>query len=231
MNKCPQCKVILYNNAATCPLCHCVVEELEPAEEKRAREKFGAGAPYPNAQLRHKWVRFAMRLVLFIFVLVEGLLVLINHYTTPDFWWSAITGVALAYGYLFMVVWIRNDSGFALKVGLQILFTMVVLYEIDKFTGNYGWALQWAIPGTILLGDGIVFILMMLNRSRWFSYSLLLILMGVCSVGIMGLYFVRVIDNLILPVICVAVTGIYLLATITFGEKAMKRELGRRFHI
>ena len=108
---------------------------------------------------------------------------------------------------------------------------MVVLYEIDKFTGNYGWALQWAIPGAILLGDGIVFILMMLNRSRWFSYSLLLILMGVCSVGILGLYFIKVISNLVLPVICVAVTGIYLLATITFGEKAMKRELGRRFHI
>jgi hypothetical protein len=25
----------------------------------------------------------------------------------------------------------------------------------------------------------------MLNRSRWFSYSLLLILMGVCSLGIL----------------------------------------------
>ena len=55
--------------------------------------------------------------------------------------------------------------------------------------------------------------------------------MSVCSLGILGLYFIRVISNLVLPVICVAVTGIYLLATITFGEKAMKRELGRRFHI
>ncbi|MCR5127048.1 MAG: hypothetical protein K6B69_03000 [Lachnospiraceae bacterium] len=231
MNKCPQCKVILYNRTDTCPLCHCVVEELEPAEEKRAKDKFGEGAPYPNAQRRHKWLRFALHLVLFVFVIVEALLILINHLTTPGFCWAAITGVALAYGYLFLLVWIRNDSGFALKVGLQILFTMVVLYEIDKFTGNYGWALQWAIPGTILLGDGIVFILMMLNRSHWFSYSLLLILMGVCSLGILGLYFIKVISNLVLPVICVAVTGIYLLATITFGEKAMKRELGRRFHI
>ena len=231
MNKCPQCKVILYNKAATRPLCHCVVEELEGAEEKRVLEKFGAGAPYPNVQRRHKWVRFALRLVLFVFVIVEALLLLINYLTTPHFWWAAITGVALAYGYLFLVVWIRNDSGFALKVGLQIMFTMVVLFEIDKFTGNYGWALQWAIPGVILLGDGIVFILMMLNRSRWVSYSLLLILMGVCSIAIICLYFTGVIGNLVLPVICVAVTGIYLLGTITFGEHDVKRELGRRFHI
>ena len=231
MNKCPQCKVILYNGADTCPLCHCVVEELEPAEEKRVQEKFGEGAPYPNALKRHKWVRFALRLVLFIFVLAEALLILINYLTTPDFAWSAITGVALAYGFLFLLYWIRTDNGFAFKVGLQILFTMVVLYEIDNFTGQYGWSLQWAIPGVILLGDGIVFILMMLNRSRWVSYSLLLIVMGICSAASLGLYFTKVISNLVLPVICVAVTGVFLLATVTFGEKAMKRELGRRFHI
>lgn len=231
MNKCPQCKVILYNKADTCPLCHCVVEEIDGAEEARVLEKFGTGAPYPNAHRKQKWVRFALRLVLFVFVIVEALLILINHLTTPNFYWSAITGVALAYGYLFLIYWIRNDSGFAAKVGLQMLFTMVALYEIDNFTGNYGWSLQWAIPGVILLGDGIVFILMMLNRSRWVSYSLLLILMGVCSVAIISLYFAGIISNLVLPVIDVAVTGIYLLATITFGERDVKRELGRRFHI
>ncbi len=231
MNKCPQCKVILYNPTDTCPMCHCVVEEVDAAEQARVREKFGDGAPYPNAQRKSKWVRFALRLVLFVFVICEAVLILINYFTTPNFWWSGITGVALAYGYLFLYYWIRHDSGFAAKVGLQIFFTMVALYEIDNFTGNYGWALQWAIPGVILLGDGIVFILMLLNRSRWVSYSLLLILMGICSIAIISLYFFKIISNLVLPVICVAVTGIYLLAAITFGDKAMKRELGRRFHI
>ena len=231
MNKCPQCKVILYNGADTCPLCHCVVEELEGAEEKRVLEKFGAGAPYPNVQRRHKWVRFALRLVLFVFVIVEALLLLINYLTTPHFWWAAITGVALAYGYLFLLVWIRNDSGFALKVGLQIMFTMVVLYEIDKFTGNYGWALQWAIPGVILFGDGIVFFLMMLNRSRWWSYTLLLLFLGVCSVIIISWDIATKKSSLILPIICVIVTGLYFLGTLFLGERSVKRELKRRFHV
>ena len=83
----------------------------------------------------------------------------------------------------------------------------------------------------ILFGDGIVFTLMMLNRSRWFSYTLLLLLMGICSAAIIGLYFAGKISSLVLPVICAAVTGVFLLATITFGEHAMMRELGRRFHI
>ena len=231
MNRCPQCKVILYSDNETCPLCQCVVEDMSREEQEAVRARYGAGAPYPNVQKRQRWLRFALKLILFVMILTEGLLILINHYTTSGFCWSAITGASMAYGYLFLLYWIRHDSGFAAKVGLQMLFTMVILYAIDVLTGDYGWALQWAVPGVILFGDGIVFTLMMLNRSRWFSYTLLLLLMGICSAAIIGLYFAGKISSLVLPVICAAVTGVFLLATITFGERAMMRELGRRFHI
>ena len=93
------------------------------------------------------------------------------------------------------------------------------------------WSLKWAIPGVILFGDAIVFFLMMLNRQHWYSYTLLLLLIAICSVGIISLYFIGYITNIVLPVTCTAVTGIYLLGTIIFGDRELARELKRRFHV
>ena len=98
-------------------------------------------------------------------------------------------------------------------------------------TGNYGWALQWAIPGIILLGDGFVFLLMMMNRSRWHSYLLLLILMGVCSIALAGFFIAGHLEHKLVAMICIAVTGIYILATVIFGQAKISTELKRRFHV
>ena len=231
MTRCPQCKVILYNKSGTCPLCHCVTEEITEQEQGEIRKMFGEGAPYPDAYRRQRFVRFALRLVFFIFAVAEALLILINYLTPITFCWSAITGVAFLYTYLFLLYWVKHDSAFAAKVGLQIIFTMLVLYEIDHMTGMYGWSLQWAIPGVILFGDAIAFFLMMLNRRRWHSYTLLLLLMGACSIAIFVLYFIGTITNIIMPVLCLSITGVYILATVTFGQRGVSQELKRRFHI
>ena len=72
---------------------------------------------------------------------------------------------------------------------------------------------------------------MMLNRSRWWSYTLLLLFLGVCSVGIISLDIATKKSSLILPIICVIVTVLYFFGTILLGERAVKRELKRRFHV
>ena len=231
MVRCPQCNISLLQDYDTCPLCHCVTEELNEEQQEAIRMRYGNGAPYPNAQRRQRILRFWLRLILFSFMVSEAILIVINHYTTPQVYWSAITGGAFVYGYLFLLYWVSHDSGFALKVWLQMVTAMIILYVIDRYTGNYGWALQWAIPGVILFGDGIVFFLMMLNRSRWWSYTLLLLFLGVCSVGIISLDIATKKSNLILPIICVIVTVLYFFGTILLGERAVKRELKRRFHV
>ena len=230
MNRCPQCHVILYHSPEICPLCQCVTEEMEQEEVSKATHLFGENAPYPDARGRQRVVRFILRLVLFCFVLAEAVMVVVNYFTT-SYPWSLIVGAAFLYIYLFLIYWVSHDAGFAAKVGLQLLITMLMLFEIDYLNGMRGWSLQWAIPGLILLGDGLVFFLMMLNRSRWQSYLLLLLFLGLCSVGSMILYFVQVIHNIWLPLLSVFVTGFYFLGTILFGGGAAGRELARRFHI
>ncbi len=231
MTICPQCKVKLLRGEDTCPFCHCVTEVASPEEEEAVKERYGNGAPYPNAQRRSRLLRFWLRLTLFILILLEAGMVTINVIFTPTLYWSVVTGVALLYVYVIVVYWIRHDSGLAPKMGLQLVTVMVMLYALDRTTGNYGWALRWAVPTVILLGDGAVFLLMMLHRSRWFSYMLLLLCLGACSVAIIIFYFAGLIAVATLPAISAAVTGIYILAVFLLGDRTVKRELGRRFHV
>lgn len=212
-------------------MCHSVLDEMTADETDEISMVIGNGAPYPDVRKRTRRLHFIMRLILFLFILAEIGLIVINYFATPQFWWSGISGVAMIYIYLSMVYWINHDAGYAAKIGLQLTITMLLLFGIDYFTGMTGWSLKWAIPGVILFGDAIVFFLMMLNRQHWYSYTLLLLLISVCSIGIISLYFTGKITNVVLPVTCTGVTGIYLLGTIIFGDREFARELKRRFHV
>ena len=231
VKRCPQCNMAILDAGETCPLCHCVLEE--PDEEGRAKihAMYGNASPYPDVRRKQRWARFALRLIFFIMFIAAVAMLVINRYANPGFKWSVIAVAGEIYAYSLLVYWVKHDSGFAMKIGLQLLMTIAMLYLIDRLTGDYGWALQWAIPGVILLGDLVVFFLMMLNRSRWHSYLVLLIVMGLCSVAIVGLYFAGLLKNGILAMICVAVTGLFLLATFIFGDRKITMELKRRFHI
>ena len=229
MNICRNCNVIIYDDTDVCPLCHSVLDEL--TKEEMQSPVVGHGAPYPDVRKRTKRLHFVMRLILFLFIVGEFCFIVINRIATPHFWWSGISGIAMIYTYLSMIYWINHDAGYAAKIGLQLILTMVFLLGIDYFTGMTGWSLKWAIPGVILFGDAVVFFLMMLNRQHWYSYTLLLLLIAICSVAIISLYFSGKITNVVLPVTCTAVTGIYLLGTIIFGDREITRELKRRFHV
>lgn len=231
MNYCSNCKVTIYDDRNSCPLCHKMLEELEGERADEMTGIYGQVSRYPNVRTRERRIRFVMHLMLFCFILGGMASVAINYIFTPAMHWSLIVCAALAYTYLFAVYWIRHDAGAAFKVGMQIFFTMAFLSLIDHFTGGHGWAVEWAIPGLILLGDGMVFFFMMLNRQNWYSYLALLLLMGMCSVVIFSLYVTHHIQNLVLPVSCILVTGIFLAATIVFGDRQFRRELKRRFHV
>ncbi len=231
MVRCPKCKVVLSRDREVCPLCSCVTEEMEKDAQAKVAELFGEGAPYPDLMKKHRALRFVLKLLLFLFVLAEIIMVIINVKLTPDVYWSAITGAALLYGYLSLLYWIKTDAGFAAKVGQQLILTSILLYLIDYYSGNLGWALGYAIPGVILFGDAAVSILIALHRKSWYTYLLLLLMLGIMSFAELGLFFAGKVGNIIMPLICVIVTGMYILGALLFGSSSALRELKRRFHI
>jgi hypothetical protein len=56
-------------------------------------------------------------------------------------------------------------------------------------------------------------------------------MIGVMSVAEIGFYFAGWARNIIMPLICVIVTGLYILGALLFGSNSALRELKRRFHI
>lgn len=231
MNRCNNCKIIVYDDRENCPLCHKILDDMTEEDREKAVELFGKEAPYPNVRERELKIRFALRLILFIFLASEVVSVIVNTLVTPGIWWCIISGMGMVYLYLFIYYWVKHDSGIAFKIGLQLILTMFLVFGIDYVLGYQGWSLEWVVPGLILLGDGIVFFFMMLNRENWVSYSMLLIIFTLCSGGIMILYLTSQIQNVMLPIICIAVTGVFLMATVILGDREFTREMSRRFHV
>ena len=233
MNICRNCNIRVNDDIDVCPLCHSVLDDDLTQEEMEISEKLiHQGSSYPNVRKREKRMNIVMRAILFLFIVAEIGLVLINRSVKPHFWWAGICGVAMVYIYSSMVYWIKHDSGFAAKIGAQLVITMALLVGIDYyFTAMNGWSFKYAIPGVILFGDAIVFFLMMLNKQYWYSYTILLLFIGLCSVGIVVLYYMHRITSVVLPLVCALVTGIFLLATVIFGDREFTRELKRRFHV
>ncbi|MCR5654726.1 MAG: hypothetical protein K6G07_03680 [Lachnospiraceae bacterium] len=231
MNYCSNCKITVYDDRESCPLCHKVLERAPEEKAKEIRQLLGAKTGYPNVKNRERIIRFVVKLLTFLCVVGALASVAINYLFFPGFHWSGIVVIAVLYLYLFMRYWLSHDSGFASKVGMQLFFTMALVFAIDYFTGNRGWALEWVIPGLILLGDAFVFFFMMLNRQNWYTYSLLLVLFTFASAGIMALYMTKHINSFILPLICMLVSGVYLIATVIFGDRQFTREMKRRFHV
>ncbi|MCR4936579.1 MAG: hypothetical protein K5987_00265 [Lachnospiraceae bacterium] len=228
---CPRCDVILFDGSTACPLCHCVPEELDKDEEQKAYAVFGHGAPYPDVHKKIKALKLVLRIILFSMILISALLMFLNYKLTPQFKWCYIVIAAFAYCYIMLNYWMRTDSGFAGKAGLQLFASVAIVYAADVATGCHGWAVQWAIPGLILLGDGVVLFLMILNRGRWNSYILLLLLMTLLSGGVLAFNAAGMIENSILAFISVAVTFLFLTGTILLGQGKFSTEIKRRFHV
>ena len=242
MNKCINCKTWIKDSVELCPLCNSVLapmqEALEESENFEIENDFlklvGEGAPYPDVRKRKRTLAFFMKLILFLFIVVEAGLIVVNKIylaKANGIWWSGICGVAMIYSYICMVYWLKHDSGHATKIGWQLFFTILLVVAIDYFTGMSGWSLQFAVPCIVLAGDAIVFILMMTDRRQWYSYTLLLLILALLCGGIIFCYIKGYITHVLLVYISVGVTFVYLLATFIFGDRIFMREMKRRFRM
>ncbi len=231
MYKCDNCNITIYDNVDVCPLCHQVIDEISKEEEAEVVKVFGASSPYPDVKRIVQRTELAMKLIVFLSILAEVILIGINYFKTPKIMWSLISGIAFVYLLLSLKYWISHDSGFAIKLGIQITLTMIILAVLDHFTGSKGWSFEWAIPGIILFGDAMALFLMMLNRQRWYSYTMFLLYMELLSVAVMVLHFFNKITNIVMPITCIALSSLFMLATIIFGDRAFYREFKRRFRV
>ena len=108
---------------------------------------------------------------------------------------------------------------------------VLLMIAADNIVGYRGWSVNYTLPGAVLLLNGTIITLMIVNASNWQSYILMQILTALTSLGCILLWKFGIITKPLLSFGALAVSMCMLLGTLIFGDRKAKAELKRRFHV
>lgn len=222
MKKCKHCQVEVLDHTFTCPLCKRV---LSDDGEEDARKFM-----YPDVDFDKKKFSGIKNLFFALSGMLAVTMILINYLTYNGFLWSVIVLASVIYLIMTVSYSVVHHANPAAKIVVETLGGGVLVFVIDYFTGNYGWSVDYAIPGLIIIADLAIVVLMIVNRMNWYSYVMYQIIIAILSLIPLILSFI---GNVRHPVVVFVSSGISILIfilTMTFGNKSGKNELMRRFH-
>lgn len=221
MSKCRQCNVEIRDHTQVCPLCKCVVEQ--------------AGAPenrYPDIRFIARKLNLAVRIFLFLAIIMEVLLVYLNIRNYDGIWWSVITGAGFAYLYFVARFVVLNDNaGYRSKFLTLTFLGILYVILIDYIIGYHGWSVNFVLPGGLLFVDLFILVLMFVNRRNWQSYIMLEICMIFLSAVPLFLMWLGIVTETFISGFDFAVTVLLFVGTLIIGDRRARSELKRRFHV
>ena len=224
MSKCWNCGVQLLDPVSVCPLCKCIVE---PSKDERDRQIY----PYKFAEKGIRKMQRALNIYLFAAIVAEAILIGIDYGAGGSPGWVIIVGGLFAYGYITLKVSIEMHTGYRLKMVLQTLLGVAVLFLIDFETGFYGWSLDYVLPAAFILMDVAIIVLMIANKRNWQSYIPLELLVIALAVIPFIFYYFNIVSNLIVGIAAMGVAVLTFVGTLIIGGKRARDELYRRFHV
>lgn len=222
MKRCNQCKIEVSDYEIVCPLCQTALEELQ-AEKQSPK--------YPVIEFDLHKFHIITRLFLFLSIIFGAAIVLFNYLTFHGSWWSVICIGVMIYAWITILFSIQHNTNPAAKILVQTLAAQFFCVIIDFVLGYQGWSVNYAIPGIILIANGSMLILMIVNFMSWQSYILFQIEYVVFSLILVILYFIGIIQKPLLTFLAIGSSVIILTGTMIFGDKKAKNELKRRFHL
>ena len=222
MRECKKCRVNILDDTAVCPLCSSVLE-ISGEEEQITG--------YPDVTSVSRKLSFIVRLYSFLAIVSEAALIVINYLYFHGIWWSAVTGICILYFYITLKYSLQKNRGYQTVILTQVIGAVLLVIAADHIVGYRGWSVNYVLPGAILLLNGTIVTLMIINASNWQSYILMQILTAVASVACMILWRFGVITTPASALTALAVSLCLLLGTLIFGDRKAKAELKRRFHV
>lgn len=220
MAKCRNCNIEILDESLYCPLCRTVLEADDSLENM-----------YPNGRHLLRAYHLLSRIYLFSIILIQTVLVLVNILMESEIWWCVITGLGLLYSYLVLRYAIVGKAGHRSKAFVLILLAVLCTIAIDFVLGYRGWAVEYFLPGGIIIMDTVILICMFINRRCWHSYIVWLLSMLVCSVIPIVLLVSHLARYWYLAYMPMVFTAVILLGVFVIGGKRASDEMVRRFHI
>ena len=116
-------------------------------------------------------------------------------------------------------------------INTTTIFALIFIFFIDRLTGFDGWSVNYVIPQILILANVGIFILMMINRMvlrEFLFYQLAMTIIGFIPIG---LILSDIVTRPLTSFVSIIISAVILLGTIIFGDKTVKSELIRRFHV
>lgn len=226
MSRCKRCGIRILDDTLLCPLCRTVLTE-EGQEEKTGEQN------YPNVKKKTRKFQKAGRILLFLSLALEAVLILVNYLTFSSVprYWSVITGGVTAY--LILTLWnlLGHRQGHIRQIYTQIFVVMGLLVLIDVSLGWRGWSLEFGLPCIIFGLTAAIVICMCVNSSAWQNYVLMQLAAVFLSAIDLLLHLTGVLHHTVLAWIAFALSLLLWSGTMIIGDRKAKNELKRKFHI
>lgn len=186
---------------------------------------------YPQIRYDQKRLKKLVTVFYGLLFFVGAVLGMINYATYSGSLWSIIAIGLMAYTALTVEYSILRHANLASKILMQTVAAQVLLVALDHSTGYNGWSVNYGIPSTILFADLSIVFLILVNRMNWQSYFMYQIAVTVFSFIPLILWAAGLLTRPFLALFTVTVTVIILAVTIVLGDRSVKTELKRRFHV
>lgn len=231
MNKCNKCNIEVLDDSIICPLCNSVLETTSKIEEDKMDKYDSRSIMYPNVSEKQRKINFILKLIVFVSIIIELILLLINYLTYKKVWWSLICGAALIFICFTIVHAVQRNTGIRMKLFVQMVATMILIVILDHIIGYTGWSFNYGVPSIILVLDVIVLVFMIVDNSNWQSYIMLQLMLCVAGFVLVLLVLTDVVTKPLLAIITAVITGLILVGTVVFGDKKATNELFKRFRV
>jgi len=222
MKTCKRCQVKIMDATVTCPLCRSVLAD-EGVDLPKTR--------YPLASFKSSSYYLFQKIILFISVLIILASVVVNYFFYNGILWSLASIVAVLYSWTIIRHAIKNSIDLASKIIVQTISGSILVIVIDCVTGFNGWSFNYVVPQAAILANIGIFVLLIVSKLDWKKY--VLHQMGMAFLGFIPLILtmVKIVDRPLMSYIATATSVIILVFTVIFGDKSLKSEITRRFHI
>ena len=226
MSRCKRCGIHILDDTLLCPLCRTVLTE-EGQEEKAGEQN------YPNVKKKTRKYQKTGRILLFLSLAQEAILILVNYLTFSSVprYWSVITGGVTAY--LILTLWnlLGHRQGHIRQIYTQIFVVMGLLVLIDASLGWRGWSLEFGLPCIIYGLTAAIVICMCVNSTAWQNYVLMQLAAVFLSAIDLLLHLTGFLHHTVLAWIALALSLLLWSGTMIIGDRKAKNELKRKFHI
>lgn len=186
---------------------------------------------YPVVEYdKNKWKKLVY-LFYGILAVVAVVLGVVNIAIYDHLWWSGIAIPGIAYAGLTVRYSILKHANLGKTVVIETIGMQVLLIMIDRVLGYEGWSVNYAVPATILFADVAVVFLILVNRLNWQSYFMYQLAITIFSFIPLILWAVGLVTRPLMAFITVVLTVFILAMTIFLGDRGVKNELIRRFHL